>query len=880
MRYNFFSVGLIFLVMPLGFSSVAIAQSRILDHPITMDVQEVRLEQVLELLSEQSGVSFSYSSRRIPVDQKVTIQAQKTALREVLDEIFENMNIEYIEIEGKLILQPATNADEKSGNELKAKPRYTVRGYIRDAANGASLIGATVYVEELNNGTIANPYGFYSLTLPEGAYHVQISYIGYETKRLTLNLTSDQVLNVGMSSALAMLEEIVINPLDMQLIQNLKFNASSLEPEIMRQRPSLMGEYDVIKSLETLPGVQMFRDGSTFFHVRGGHYDQNQILLDEAPIYNPSHLLGIFGSFTPEAVKQVKLYKGDLPAHHGGRISSVLDITTREGNLKDFKLHGSLGLMSSRVAAEGPIVKDKSSFFASGRLSHIQGFVKAANPDVSKFYFYDLNTKVNFEFNENNRLYFSAYFGRDDFEERNESGINWANNAATLRWNHVFNDKLFSNTTMYWSQYEYALITSQSNDEAWRSGIANGSIKTDFSYFPSPESTVRFGVKLSGHEFNPGNYAGTGVTPDFVNLVPRRHASEATAYLSHEQQLGKKFLLQAGLRLSSWSNYGSTAEYTYDDEFNVTDTTIFEEGERYNTFANLEPRLELIYKLNSNTSFKFNYARNAQYVNLITNSLSPFSSLEVWMPAGLNIEPMRADQLSTSWFSMTSGYKFSSSVYYKWMYNQIDYVDHANLFLNPFLESQLRTGSGQAYGFETMLRKVKGRLKGWLGYTYSRSFRHIPEINGGREYPTLWDRPHQFVANAVYDISQKSTFSGTFYLSTGAPLSTPTSFYYYQGKTVPVYDEKHNSRMPTYHRFDLAYLLRLNKPGNNFSHSLTFSIFNIYAQQNPVLQNFNKIKQPDGDIVVPGNVYGNNEVIPSKIFVYNVIPSITYNFSL
>ncbi len=858
------------LALFLAFTLLCVVSANgqdVLDKKISVEFRKTALAEVLEHIADQAGISFSYSTRNIPINEKITLSLEDETLGTVLDEVFLGRKIEYLWTENKMILRKARGSSEQE------ERTFTISGYLRDSTDGETLIGATVLVDELEAGTITNAYGFYSISLPVGRYTLKYSYIGYQESVKNVSLNTDINLDQNLTTSTSLLQEIVITPNDsVQVVENIHANVTLLDNNTIIQKPSALGEPDVIKSLDIFPGIQLFRDGSTFFNVRGGGRDQNQMLVDEAPIYNPAHLLGLFSSFIPEAIKDIKLYKGNATADFGGRISSVMDIHTRDGNLKETSLYGRLGLVSTRFAVEGPLKKDVSSFFLSGRRSHIKSLL--GSEDLEEFVFSDLTGKINMGINDKNRLFLSFFSSNDEYLQ--DEGLTWQNIAGTFRWNHVFSDRLFSNTTFYSSKYEYKLITSP--ETTWANHIVNASLKTDFTLYRNPSSTLKFGFKLSGHNFNPGNLEGA--QDNNTVFVPKRNASEFSLYYSNEKQLSEKWLLTYGLRLSTWTNYGKTIEYGINEQYQVTDTTIYETRDPYNEYSNLEPRLKLTHIANEHNFFNFNYTRSAQYLNLISNSISPFNNLEVWLPASINIEPQLADQVSLGWTHDQDQWQFTLEGYYKAMQNQLDYANQAQLLLNPHFEAELRAGDGVAYGVEGMLTKKSGKLTGSVSYAYSRSKRKIEGINGGRTYPAVSDRPSQFTLNAILKKSPRTSYSTTLLISSGAPVTTPTSFYQYSGRTVPIYAEINNSRFPTYHRLDLSWQHRLNKIEGRFNHYLSISIFNFYSQKNSILRSFNKITLDNGDFRVPTESNNAERLTPTHRFVYQAIPSISYFFKL
>ncbi|MEQ9468257.1 MAG: TonB-dependent receptor [Ekhidna sp.] len=835
-----------------------------MDTKVSLRPQDMRLSEALDEITRQTGITFSYSPRSIPVDQQVRITSSPKSLKAALDDLLLGMSVEYVIVEGKVVLR-------KSENSGRAGQSFTISGYLRGSEDGETLIGATVWVERPGLGTITNAYGFYSITLPAGIYVLKCSYLGYESTTREIRLSGNLGLDIDLKASTSMLEEVVVTVSDsVKTVGQVHSNIAELSNSTILQKPAVLGEPDVIKSLDILPGIQLFNDGSTFFHVRGGNRDQNQILVDEAPIYNPAHLLGLFSSFMPEAIKDIKIYKGNAGAEFGGRVSSVMDIHTKDGNMKKHHINGRLGLVTTRLSVDGPIRKNHSSFFVFGRRSHIKPLV--SSEDFDEFFFSDLTGKVNLRLNQNNRLFLSVFSSKDQY--LGEEGLAWENIAGTIRWNHTFNDRLFSNTTFYSSKYEYRLITSPT--QTWANHIANASLKTDFTFYKKPESTLRFGFKLSGHNFNPGNLEGNENAP----FVPKRNATEFSLYYSNEKQLSRRWLLTYGVRLSTWTNYGRTIEYTIDEDYAVTDTTTYEDRSSYNEYANLEPRIKLTHILNERNFLNVNYTRSAQYINLISNSISPFNNLEVWLPASVNIKPQLADQLSLGWIHNREKWQLNIEGYYKALQNQIDYANQAELLLNPQFEAEIRSGAGTAYGLEAILTKKTGKLTGSLAYTIARSTRKIEGINNGNSYTALSDRPAQFSINAVMSKNERTHFSGTLIVASGSPVTTPTSFYQYAGRTVPIYAEKNNDRLPTYHRLDLGWSHRLNKMERKYNHFISVSIFNFYGQKNSVLRSFNKIIQDDGDIVVPTTINTPEALKSTHTFVYRMVPSISYSFHL
>ena len=847
-------------------------------------MQDQALGKVLKEISRLGGFHFSYVNKHIPVRQKVTISAENKTINEILEELFSGKNIEFIVVEGEVVLKP----DVKEYVYFKdITDKYTISGHIRDKGSGESLIGATVMVADSGIGTVSNSYGFYSLTLPQGMYNLNFSFIGFGNFTTPIELNKDMTLDVTLDEDLATIQEVVITRRDRNtsgtnIVQISKIN---LKPETIKKMPALLGEVDVIKSLEAIPGITFFGDGSTLFYVRGGNKDQNLILIDDAPIFNPAHLFGFFSNIIPDATKDVQVYKGDMPAHLGGRLSSLIDIRTRDGSLKKFGMGGSLGFIASRLMVEGPISVDKSSFFVSGRISHFEWLVKQNAPSVESIYFADLNLKFNTILSSNNRLFFTFYYGKDNFFNRNAnedtSGIKWDNLSGSIRWNHLFSNRMFSNLTFFTGKYDYFLVTSSTNNDAWNSRIANTGIKADFTFYYNPFVTLRFGVKAGYHFLNPGNFRyGDDSRNSFVPQVPARNALEWNGYFSYKHQLGTRWFFRLGLRATIWQNTGKTTEYVFNENHKPIDTLYYPAGKVYHSYLKPEPRLGITYRISPNISLKTGYARNIQNIHLITNSVSPFTTLDVWLPSGPNIKPQISDQVSVGFTKLfpESGIDFSIEAYYKIMQNQIDYEYHATMLLNPTIEGELRFGEARSYGFEVQLKKDAGRFTGWIGYSLSKTTKKIKEIYLNEPYPAFYDRPHDFSTFISYHPGDRWTFSAIWIYTSGAAFTTPTSFYYYQGYSVPVYTEKNNDRLPPYHRLNLNINFLLSRPEKKFRHDLTFSLFNVYGRKNPISVNFNKSINQSGGLIVPANYYHPPILVPSQIWLYQIVPSLNYNF--
>lgn len=860
----------------------AIAQQNPYNRSISIRFDNTTLIHALSTLSNKYSIKFSYNPDLIPLDKTINLNVENEPVQNIIEAICNQAGIRFELIEEQYILKPATS---EQNNKISIQNKLvTLNGFIRDESTGEILIGSSVYVAELNTGTITNAYGFFSITVPEGNYHLRITYVGYYPDSLSINLTENKTVNIALRPGSELLNEIIIHSgRDPGNPQAAQMSVLGLDPVDLNKMPSFLGEGDVIKSLQLVPGIKLHGDGSTMFFVRGGQKDQNLILLDEAPIYNPSHLIGLFSTFIPDAIKDITIYKGDIPASYGGRLSSLIDIKTKEGNMKKFDLNGSFGLLSTKLSIESPIVRDKGSFFISARRSHIQSLFQMLNPRVNDFYFYDLNSKLNWRFSDKDHLFLSWYTGKDQYSEKavnSSAGLRWNNNAITLRWNHLLSDRWFSNTTLYASNYNYYLYSSMEMDNFWNSNISNLTIKSDFSYYISPKTTLYTGISFSGHNINPGNFFTNGKKSNELPFVSQKHAREWAFYSEYDQKITPKLKIRYGLRMNAWDNTGEATEYRFDANKNPIDTLYYEPGKLYHQYMNLEPRLSINYRLLPGLALKASYNRTSQYLQLINNSISPFTSLDVWLPSGPNIPDQTAHQagLGVVFDWQKPALQISLEGYYKKMNNQIDYMNHAEMLLNPLIESELRFGDAWSYGLELLIKKDVGRLHGWAGYSYSRVWKRTEGINNGRKYPAFYDRPHEICLYMTYDVSERFYASLNWYYSTGAAITTPSGFFFYQDHSVPVYTYKNNDRFPGYHRLDLSILFRLNKRPHRYQHQLGFSIFNLYGRKNPIFVNFNKIENNKQKLVIPSDFGNMPSLLTTHTYVYNVIPSITYYF--
>lgn len=877
--YRLLFTCLLFIVASTVFAQIP-------DKKITIKAKNQPLGEVIEQISKKGNILFSFNPQSIPVDTKITVNARNTELSKIFDLVFTANGIDYILSEKQVILKPHKKETlPKADVPAKQIHKYTISGYIRDKSSGEVIIGANVYDAGSMQGTTSNAYGFYSLSLPMGKYRITNSYIGFTsvTQEITLNKNIEETIELELA-AVEMNTVVITSDPDgdgkpLNQTGDIRFS-----PAVLKQIPGFAGNVDVLKSLQNVPGILTFGDGSSFYYVRGGNSDQNLLLIDEAPIYNPSHLFGFFSALAPDAIKDVMVYKGDFPANYGGRLSSVIDMRAREGNMKRLGFSGNLGPYTTDLTLEGPVLKEKSSFLVSSRISNLNWLQFPTDDQRTyKFNFYDINAKLNVRLNDNNRLFFTAFKGNDEFKRynilnTNTFGISWKNIASTLRWNHVFNSRLFSNTTAYISRYNYFLDLSKELNTYWTSSISNATLKTDFSWFLNPLNTIKTGFEISGHQINPGKMYFTN--DEIPASLAQYQSTEFAIYLSNEQKIGQKLIARYGFRLSRWNDLGPTSVYFFDANHNVIDTVQVAKNTVYKSFLNFEPRVSLNYAIGENSSLHANYNHNVQHLQVLSNSTSPFTSLDVWAPSGPNIAPQQADQFSLGVLSKVfqRQFEFSVEAYYKRLYNQIDYKDHPNMLINQLIEGELRFGDGWSYGIETLLRKNKGKFTGWISYAWSRSMKQIADVNNGNTFPAAYDRPHNFSLTLSYATSKHWSFSSHWMYLTGAPFSSPTGFYYVNGYSVPVYGEKNNDRYPDYHRLDVSVSFALSKPEKRFQHNLILTVYNAYGRHNPFAVNFNKTVDDNEKIVVPANLEGDVERIITSMSVAGAIPSLNYTF--
>ena len=769
-------------------------------------------------------------------------------------------------------------------NPAASSARHTISGYIKDGITGETLIGATISVKGNSRGINSNQYGFYSLTLNGGSYSIVCSYIGYRSVMINIGLRSDTLLNIDLYPGAQLSEEVIVTAKKRDNnVKNAQLGKITLPIEQIKSVPAFLGEVDLLKVVQLLPGVRNAGEGSAGFYVRGGGPDQNLILLDDAVVYNSGHLFGFFSIFNSDAIKNVSLIKGGMPAQYGGRLSSVLDISMKEGNNQKFQVDGGLGVIASRLSIQGPIKKNKASFIVSARRTYIDVLAKQFIKKTSQFYgsgyyFYDLNAKINYKFNERDRLYLSGYFGRDVFDFSNATqslkvNIPWGNATGTLRWNHVFNNKLFANTTAVYNDYNFTFNAAQNNFELkLASGIRDLSLKQDFDFYPYSKHKLKFGLLYTYHRFTPSVVSGK---QDSVVFNPQnaqiKYAHEGALYIQDNWEINSKLNINAGLRYSGFQQIGPNKIYTTDDNNNRTDSIVYGRGKAVKTYGGLEPRLSIRYSLNDETSIKASVTRNLQYIHLVSNAGTTLPT-DLWVPSTYKVKPQLSWLYAAGLFKnfKNNMYETSLEVYYKNMQNQIEYKEGYTPSSIDDTENSFTFGRGWSYGTELFINKVKGKFTGWIGYTLSWTFRKFPGLNFGEKYPAKFDRRNDLSVVAIYEFSKKWKFSATFVYGSGNAATLPQRFYIVGGVLTQEYSRINEYRLPSYHRLDLAATLTPKKnEKRKVKREWVFSVFNAYSRKNPYFIYYNQTGSPyDGTLKVQAK----------QVSIFPIIPSVTWNF--
>jgi hypothetical protein len=764
-----------------------------------------------------------------------------------------------------------------------AQKKYTISGYVKDAESGETVIAANIGVKG-KNGMMSNQYGFWSVTLLQGTHQIVASHIGYKPTIISINLTKDTSINILLQNGTALSEEVVVTSTKRENnVRAAQMGKITLPIEQIKGVPAFMGEVDLLKVVQLLPGVRNAGEGSSGIYVRGGGPDQNLIMLDDAVVYNTGHLFGFFSIFNADAIKNVTLIKGGMPAQYGGRLSSVLDVSMKEGNNQKYQFEGGIGLIASRFSVQGPLKKDKASFIVSARRTYVdalaKGFVKPNSQFYgSGYYFYDLNTKINYKFNEKDRLYLSGYFGRDVFDFRNGKqslniNIPWGNATGTLRWNHVFNRKLFANTTAVYNDYNFTFNGKQDNfDLKLASGIRDITLKQDFDYYPASNHKLKFGWLFTYHRFTPSVVSGR---QDSITFNPQsaqiKFANEAALYVQDDWDVSKKLKINAGLRYSNFTQIGAYKIYKTDEFQNRLDSNVFKRGQTVKSYGGLEPRLTLRYEINERTSIKASATRNLQYIHLVSNSGTTLPT-DIWVPSTYKVKPQISWLYAAGLFKniKNNTYETSVEVYYKQMQNQIEYREgYTNNSLKD-TEDDFTFGNGWSYGSEFFVNKVKGRFTGWIGYTLSWTWRKFEGLNGGEKFPAKYDRRNDMSIVAMYEINKKWKLSSAFVYGTGSASTLPQRFYLIGGVLSQQYSNINQYRLPSYHRIDFSATLTPKKnEKRKWKTEWVFSVYNAYSRQNPYFIYYDQTGSPyDGTLQIQGK----------QVSIFPIIPAVTWNF--
>ena len=750
-----------------------------------------------------------------------------------------------------------------------AQTKYTISGTVRDGNTGEDLIGVSIVDAASGSGATTNVYGFYSLTVPEGQHTFVFSYIGFAPDTLKLDMKANLEHSIELQTGSVAVQEVVVKAeRKNENVTSNDIGVVKMDIKELNAVPVLFGEKDVMKSIQMMPGISSAGEGSSGFTVRGGNVDQNLILLDEAAVYNPSHLLGFFSVFNSDAIKDVTMYKSGVPAEYGGRSASVMDIHMNDGNMKRYGFSGGLGLISARLTAEGPIVKDKGSFIVSGRRTYLDLFIPLIQKDAAgtKLYFYDINAKVNYKIGKKDRLYLSGYYGRDVLGVA-DFGFDWGNATATLRWNHVSSEKLFSNTSFIFSNYDYAIaINPGGTSFRIGAGIMDFNLKEDLTYYHNPKNTMRFGFNTTFHNFSPGTLEASGTSPLNSIILDNAYAAESAIYASNEQKIWRGLSARYGIRLSMYNRIGAGTQYEYDDQNEVIDSTNYKSGELMKTYFGFEPRASLTYAFTQSISVKASYHRMYQYNHLLSNSTAG-SPTDVWLPSSKILKPEFSDQYSLGYFQNFHNdmFEFSLEGYYKDMYNVVDYENGADLLLNAKVEAQLTFGSGRSYGGELLFRKKSGKVTGWISYTLSKTERKVAGVNNGNYFPATQDRTHNLSIVASYHPAKRWTISANWVYYTGNAVTFPSGVYVVEGNLVPYYTERNGYRMPDYHRLDVSVTLH-SKEKRRFRSDYSLSFYNAYARQNAYSISFRESEDNPGT----------TEAVQLSLFT--IVPSFTWNF--
>ena len=834
---------------------------------LTVDRKNTPIISILSEIEKSSGYAILYPEEiKTDLNQKVTISAANKSIEQVLHDLFAGTDFTY-KIIGRQIAISGKKTLKKASVWNPSATQLRIQGKVTDAQSGEPLSNVNVFVKELGRGAYTNANGFFSLSLSEGTYTLKVSYIGYLTSVQTVNTNNGLTYNILLHSDTELAEVLVTAKKKDENVTRTNMGVDKLTISEIKRMPALMGEVDVIKAIQQLPGVQPTAEGGSGYSVRGGSTDQNLVMLDNATVYNASHMFGFFSVFNNDVVDNVELYKGDLPIKYGGRLSSLLDVGLKDSYTDKIKGSGGLGLISSRLMLEGSLGKN-TNWMLGARRSYADLFLKlSSDKSINKsiLYFYDLNAKMTHRLSDKDKLSLNLYSGSDKFGTSSVAEFSYGNRVGSLTWSHVYNERLISKLSFNATNYHYMLQSKLDNASIkWQASITDLALRWDWNHTLNQNLMLSYGATSTYHHFNPGFIK----QPNYPNFkIPNNNALEHSAYLSAEHKLNDRLAVRYGLRLAVFQNVGSATVYKYDNNYEVIDSTHYGSGKIYHTYYRLEPRVGMVYKLSETSSIKANYARNTQFIQIANNSSSG-SPLDLWFPASPNIKPQTADMISAGYFKNFNHntFEFSTEVYYKKMNHVIDFADHATLLLNDKLDGEVRSGKGKSYGIELMLKKNTGRLTGFVNYTLSRSERTIPGINEGKTYLSPFDKTHSINLSASYELSKKWSISAAWVYATGNPTSYPTGRFEIGGEYFPIYSGRNEYRKKNYHRLDLsATYVPTHKPGRKWSGEWNFSLYNAYGQKNPWIITYDQ-NTPSG---IPN---------AKMTYLFGIVPSITYNF--
>ncbi len=860
-------LALVLVLMALCISGFS--QSNILAKSITVQVKNKPLKQVLDQISSQTGLYFSYNPQFIDDKQQVTFIARKKSVDQILKTLSSEFAFSYQLVDNNIILRPRQKIQLSTGVQKARK--ITISGFVQDSASGSVIIGAAVYLDK-HLVALSNEYGFFSFRAPPGKHLLEINYIGYSRYSSVVNLSRPQQFTIKMSVSVNNLDYVVVTPEEnTRPINRSSLDFFSMPSSVINRNPALGGTYDALRSLQAIPGFNFYGDGSMIFHVRGGDRSQNLILIDDAPLFNPVHLLGFFSAVSPWAVSDIRVYKSDLPEQYPGRVSSVIDIRVREGDFYKTHFNGEISPVLTALTLDGPIVRKKSSFMLSARLSNINWFLENRQTFLN-LGFVDMHTKFNFRPDKKNKLSLSFFYSYDNVNLSRDfiaSKVWWRNLAGTFRWNHVFSSRLFLNTTFFTGQYSYFLQFEPDTVNLFNSAITSTGLKEDFSFKVSNNNLLRFGGGLTYYYFNPANINN-------LAYIPTQNALEYYVYIGDKWVLWNRIKLHAGVVAQRWDNMGPTVVYYYTDTHQLEDTDTI--GiEIFHTYLALDPRMSISIALSQTSIIKVSYGKYTQFLDLLSNSISPFTTVEAWFPANNNIVPQKENQITLGYFHKGVA-NFSVELYAKRIKNIPHFADFATLLFNPFIESKVRLGTNVAAGIELSLVKDRGNFNYWFSYTYGRVFMKIPELFGGNWLYTSYDKPHNLLVSMLYK-KDRWSFGANWTYSSGNRYSAPIGYYRVIDHYVPIYSYPNNAQLPPYHRLDVYLTWRLNRNTHRkFNHYLTLSLFNIYGRRNPVMVNFNKVEASSNFFYVPGNYIYEYQLTPAYYYFLRYVPSLSYRF--